>query len=145
MTDVTFTTTPSMDTTSKEGRAGLLRTALRLDAVVTAGNGAAYLAAAGPLGDLLGLSPSLLRAAGAFLLVYAAGVWATGARASIPRGAVIAVIVVNAIWALDSVLAAILGWGTPSTVGTVWIVAQALVVGGFAELQAVGLRRARRR
>lgn len=29
----------------------------------------------------------------------------------------------------------------PTTVGTVWIVAQAVVVGAFAELQLVGLRR----
>ncbi|MET0161737.1 MAG: hypothetical protein ABW204_03705, partial [Microbacteriaceae bacterium] len=52
----------------------LLRTALTLDAGVTAANGAAYLALAGPLGDLLGLSETVLRGAGAFLLVYALAV-----------------------------------------------------------------------
>jgi hypothetical protein len=30
---------------------------------------------------------------------------------------------------------AIAGWGSPETAGTVWIVLQALVVAGFAELQ----------
>ena len=50
----------------------LLRTALTLDAGVTAANGAAYLVLAGPLHDLLGLSEAVLRGAGAFLLVYAA-------------------------------------------------------------------------
>ena len=39
----------------------LLRTALTLDAVVTAANGAAYLALAGPLDELLGLSQTVLR------------------------------------------------------------------------------------
>ena len=34
-----------------------LRTALKLDAIVTGANGAAYLVAAGRLEDLLGLSP----------------------------------------------------------------------------------------
>ena len=50
-----------------------LPVALRLDAVVTAANGAAYLVAAGPLSELLGLSAPLLRVAGAVLLVFAAG------------------------------------------------------------------------
>ena len=53
-------------------RRSLLRTALTLDAGVTAANGAAYLALAGPLHDLLGLSEAVLRGAGVFLLVYAA-------------------------------------------------------------------------
>ena len=40
-----------------------LPVALKLDAVVTAANGAAYLAAAGPLSEVLGLSAPLLRVA----------------------------------------------------------------------------------
>lgn len=118
----------------------LLRAALQLDAVVTGANGAAYVAAAGPLGDLLGLGETLLRAAGAFLLVYAALVWIVGSRRDIPRGPVYAIVVANAIWAVDSLVMAIAGWGGPTTVGTVWIVAQAIVVAAFAELQVAGLR-----
>ena len=57
-----------------------LRTALKLDAVVTGANGAAYLVAAGPLEDLLGLSPALLRGIGAFLLLFSAAVWTVAAR-----------------------------------------------------------------
>ena len=38
-----------------------LRTVLKLDALVTGANGAAYLVGAGPLADLLGLSPALLQ------------------------------------------------------------------------------------
>ena len=63
MTDMTLTTARPRP---------LLRTALKLDAVVTGANGAAYLAAAAPLSDLLGLSETLLRATGAFLLAFAA-------------------------------------------------------------------------
>jgi hypothetical protein len=122
-------------------RAPLLRLALKLDAIVTGANGAAYLIAAGPLGDLLGLSPALLRGTGAFLLAFAAAVWLTATRPSIPRGAVYAIVAANAIWAIDSVVAAIAGWGTPETAGTVWIVLQASVVAAFAELQLIGLRR----
>jgi hypothetical protein len=122
-------------------RTPLLRVALKLDAIVTGANGAAYLIAAGPLGDLLGLSPALLRGTGAFLLAFAAAVWLTATRPSIPRPAVYAIVAANAVWAIDSVVAAIAGWGTPETAGTVWIVMQAIVVAGFAELQLTGLRR----
>lgn len=122
----------------------LLRTALRLDALVTGANGAAYLVAAGPVGDLLGLSPALLRGLGASLLVLAALVWLTSSRPEIPRGAVVAIVVANLVWALDSAVAAAAGWGSPTTEGTVWIVLQAVTVAAFADLQILGLRRARR-
>ncbi len=114
----------------------LLRLALRLDAVVTGLNGAAYLAAAPLLDDLLGLSPGLLRGAGAFLLVFAAAVWAVSIR---PRPwAVETVVVSNLAWAVGSVVTDLF---TPTTVGAVWLVLQALVVAAFAVLQLAGLRR----
>jgi hypothetical protein len=119
----------------------LLRPVLKLDAVVTGANGAAYLVAAGPLGELLGLSETLLRATGALLLAFAAVVWITGSRREIPRAPVYAIVVANAVWAADSLVAAIAGWGDPTTAGTVWIVLQAIVVAAFAELQLTGLRR----
>jgi hypothetical protein len=132
MTDMTLTSTRPRP---------LLRAALKLDAVVTGANGAAYLVAAGPLGELLGLSETLLRATGAFLLAFAVLVWLTGSRREIPRGPVYAIVVANAVWAADSLVAAIAGWGDPTTAGTVWIVMQAVVVAAFAELQLTGLRR----
>ena len=123
----------------------LLRVALTLDAAVTAANGAAYLAAAGPVGELLGLEPALLRGVGAFLLAFACVV-AVAARDDRPaRPLVLAIIGANGLWAAGSLVVAIAGWGDPSTVGTVWIVLQAAVVGAFAELQLMGLRRRDRR
>jgi hypothetical protein len=127
--------------TSATRRRPFLRLALKLDAIVTGANGAAYLIAAGPLGDLFGLSPTLLRGTGAFLVAFAAAVWLTATRPAIPRTAVYAIVAANAIWAIDSVVAAVAGWGTPGTAGTVWIVLQAIVVAGFAALQLTGLRR----
>ncbi len=132
MTEMTLTATPARP---------LLRLALKLDAIVTGANGAAYLIAAGPLGELFGLSPALLRGTGAFLLAFAAAVWLTATRPSIPRPAVHAIVAANAVWAAVSIIAAIAGWGSPETIGTVWIVMQAIVVAGFAELQLTGLRR----
>jgi len=122
------------------GRSALLRTALKLDAAVTALNGAAYLIGAALLEDLLGLPPNPLRAIGAFLVVYGAIVWYVGTRPQISRRAAWAVVAVNAVWAVDSVVVAAFGWGVPTAAGTGWIVLQALVVGGFAVLQRTGLK-----
>jgi len=118
-------------------REALLRLALRLDAVVTAANGAAYLVLAGPLQDLLGLQAALLRPTGALLLVFSAAVWLVAARPSMQRGPVLAVVAVNALWVAASLALAAFGWGSQETAGTVWVVLQALVVAAFAELQAV--------
>ncbi len=127
-------------TTSAAGRLPGLRAALGLDAVVTAVNGVAYLAAAAPLSDLLGLEAGVLRGAGAFLVGFAALVALLGRRARPARPAVLAVVAVNALWAADSLAVALAGLGTPSTVGTVWIVLQAATVAGFGALQLAALR-----
>ena len=129
-------------TTLSARRDALLRLALQVDALITGVNGAAYLLLAGPLHDLLGLSTTLLRAEGAFLLVFAAGVALLSTRPSIPRLAVLGVILINVDWALHGVVAAAADWGDPSTAGAVWLVLQAIVVGAFAALQYAGLRRA---
>ncbi len=121
-----------------------LPTALRLDAVVTAANGAAYLAAAGPLSDLLGLDATLLRVVGAGLLAFAAIVWLVASARRMARPAPMTIIGLNAAWAIGSIAAVLADLGTPTTAGAVWMIAQALVVAGFAELQLTGLRRADR-
>jgi hypothetical protein len=133
--------TASPPVTASSGRAVSLPLALRLDAVVTAGNGVAYLAAAGPLSDLLGLDAAFLRGIGAFLLAFAAVVWRVGARESPRAAAVRAVVAVNLAWVAGSLVLAAAGLGSPSSAGTVWTVLQAAVVGAFAELQVLALRR----
>ncbi|MFC8044948.1 hypothetical protein [Nocardia sp. NPDC057353] len=120
----------------------LLRLSLRADAVITGVNGLAYLALAGPLESLLGLDRPLGIAIGVFLTGYAVAVAAVGQLARIPAAAAGAVIAVNAAWAVASVLALVTGALGVTAVGAVWAVLQALVVGGFAALQYLGLRRA---
>ena len=143
MSTTTSTASPTgLDRIAGREREALLRLALRLDAVVTAANGAAYLVLAGPLEDLLGLEAAVLRPAGALLLVFAAAVWLVAARTRISRAPVLAVIAVNALWVVASLALAVFGWGSPDTAGTIWVVLQALVVAGFAELQAVTRPRA---
>ena len=117
----------------------LLRLALRADAVVSGLNGAAYLAVAGPLADLLGLPAGVLRGLGVFLLVYAAAVWLVGERPVAP--AVRAVIIGNLVWTAGSFVVVVTGLGSPTTIGAVWLVLQAVVVAVFAVLQRAGLRR----
>jgi hypothetical protein len=119
----------------------MVRLALKLDAVVTGANGLAYLAAASLLDSPLGISAGVLRGVGAFLIVFAIGVWVAGSRPTISTAAVKAIVTANAIWAADSVIVAIAGWGSPTPGGTVWIVLQAIVVAGFAALQAWAVRR----
>jgi len=122
---------------------GLLRVALKLDAVVTGANGLAYLALAGPLGDLFDVPASFLRGIGAFLVVFAALVWIVGSRARIAIGAAAAVAAANAAWVVATAVMLIAGWHDPGTVGAVWAALQAAVVAGFAALQVAGCEQAR--
>lgn len=127
-------------TTTTVPTPSLLRLALRADALVSGLNGAAYLLLTGPLSELLGLSAGVLQAVGVFLLVYAAAVWLVGSRPVAP--AVRVVITGNLLWSAGSIAVVVADLGTPTTIGAVWLVLQAVVVAGFAILQLAGLRRA---
>ncbi|MFJ8692981.1 hypothetical protein [Streptomyces roseolilacinus] len=117
----------------------MLRRFLALDAVVTGANGLAYAAASGPLGRLLGVDATLLLALGVFLTAYAAAVAVLASRRRPPAAAVTAVVDVNAVWAVLS-LVALVAWLEPSTAGAVWIPVQAATVAAFAVLQWTSLR-----
>ncbi len=117
----------------------MLRRFLGLDAVVTAGNGLAYVTASGPLGRFLGVDSGLLLGLGVFLTLYGAGVGYLASRKSPPTLGVRAVIEGNAAWAVLSVVA-LVAWLSPSTAGAVWVPLQAVTVGGFAALQYAALR-----
>lgn len=129
------------DTAGRVAAARPLRMFLALDAAVTAGNGLIYLLAAGPVGDLLDMDTGLLRGIGAFLTVYGILVAVLATRPVPAAGFTKVVIEANLLWAVASVATAVVGWFDPNTVGTVWILMQAVVVGGFAVLQINGLRR----
>jgi len=58
-----------------------------------------------------------------------------------PRALVAIVVAGNAAWTIASVALLFSGWVTPNLLGEVLVAAQAIVVGVFAELQYVGLRR----
>jgi hypothetical protein len=119
-----------------------LHRALLLDAVATGATAALLLAGGGLLAGLLGLPPGLLRGAGLVLLPFVALVAWTGLRPVPPAGAVRAIIGVNAAWVVASLALLVGGWVSPTTLGTAFVIAQAVVVGAFAELQLLGRRRA---
>lgn len=119
----------------------LLRRALLADGVVSGATGLLLALAAGPLGDLLDLPTLLLRLAGVSLLPYAAALLYLGTRDSVPRRAVWAVIGLNLLWAAASIVLLLTGWVEPSGLGFAFVIAQALVVAAFADVQYLGLRR----
>src|SRR5699024_4134742 len=118
-----------------------LRQALAADAAVSGANGVAYLAAAGPLADLLGIEAGVLRAVGAFLVVFAVAVALVARRSWC--GAASGMGAANGVLAAASIVVAIAAVGSPRPAGIVWIVLSAIVVALFAELRLGVLRRGR--
>lgn len=118
-----------------------LRMTLLLDAIASGGTALLVLVATGLLADLLAIPAALLRGAGLVLIPYVAFVAYLGLREQAPRPAVWAVIVANALWAVASLLLLVSGWIAPTALGYAFIIAQALIVALFGELQYVALRR----
>ena len=118
-----------------------LRFALWADAAASAASGLLMALGAGQLERLLGVPAALLQPAGLILMPYAALVAWLASRDSLPAAAVWAVIACNLLWAADCALLLMGGWIAPTALGYAFVIAQALTVAVFAELQYVGLRR----
>jgi hypothetical protein len=118
-----------------------LRFALYADALASAASGLLMAAGAGQLERLLGIPAALLQPAGLILLPYAALVAWLGSRENVPTAAVWTVIACNVLWAADCAIVLASGWLAPTALGYAFVIAQALTVLVFAELQYVGLRR----
>jgi hypothetical protein len=118
-----------------------LRQALLADAVTTALCGSLMLLGANPLSGMLGLPEALLRVGGAALLPFAVLVAYLSLRPNLSRLAVWGIVLVNVLWAADSILLLLSGGVTPNAAGYVFVLAQAAVVLLYAELQFIGLRR----
>ena len=125
-----------------EARRAPLRRSLQLDAVLCGTTGLALVAGAPWLDGLLGAPAAFLAGAGAFLLAYTASLVVLLRRGA-PAPAVWVVIAGNVAWAVASVAAVVADWLTPTTAGTVIVLAQAGAVALLAEVQALALRRAR--
>ena len=118
--------------------ASFLRRVLLTDAVVSGATGLLMFGGATFLTRVLALPEPLLRYAGLVLLPYAAFVAYVATH--LHRTAVWALISINALWALDSIVLLLAGWVAPNAFGAAFVAAQALVVAAFAALQYLGLR-----
>lgn len=121
----------------------LLRGALIADAAASGAMAILLTVGAGFLDGLLGLDTAFMRSVGLFLIPYAAFVGILGTRESLPAAVVWLVVVGNAVWAAASIAVLIDAVIVPTALGTAFVIAQAVLVGLFAELQYFGLRQAR--
>lgn len=119
----------------------LLRRAVQLDAVATGAMALLLVLAAVPLSSWLGLPGLLLRGAGFVLLAYVAFLGWLLSRERISKPMAWMVIAINALWTVGSFALLATGWVSPTTLGTAFVIAQAVVVLVFAELQFFGVKR----
>ena len=118
-----------------------LRRAILADAIFSGASAVLLTLGAGALAPLLNLPEALLRETGLFLIAYTALVGWLASRSSVPKALVLLVIVGNAAWTLGSIALLFSGAVSPNLLGQVFIVAQAIATGVFAELQYIGLRK----
>jgi hypothetical protein len=118
-----------------------LRRVLLADAATGILTGLLLALDAGFLEPLLGLPATLLREAGIVLLPLAAFVGYAGLRKELSRRLVWLVIAFNVLWVVDSAVLLMSGWVAPTVLGQAFIVAQAVAVALFTELEYFGLRR----
>ncbi len=122
-------------------RSLLLRRALQADAVVGAVSGAAIAVMSGSLGTILGIPSTILLVIGLILLPYGAWLWYQATRPVITHRFAWTVIGINALWVAESVVVLAMGWLPLTQAGFWFIVALAVAVAIFAEVQFLGLRR----
>lgn len=118
-----------------------LRRALQIDAVFSGAAALMLVFGAGFFASLLNLPETFLRNAGLVLVAFTLGVGYLASRDMMSKAAVWAVIVINAIWTIDSIVLLASGWVSPNLLGQAFIVMQAIAVGVFAELEFIGLRK----
>ena len=119
-----------------------LRRALVVDAVATAATALLSIVAAGNLSRMFSVPETLLRGSGLALVPFVAFVLWLATRERASRTAVRAVIALNLAWVVASLWLVLGGPIAPNALGIGFIVAQAIAVAAFAELQYVGLKRA---
>ena len=118
-----------------------LRWVLFIDAASCVATGLLAMIGSSALEQFLGLPRELMRYAGVSLLPFAAFLVYLATRETFSQAMVWAVILLNALWTVDSVLLLLTGWVDPTALGYGFVVAQALGVAILAALEYVGLRK----
>jgi len=83
----------------------------------------------------------MLQIAGLIFIPFGEFAGWVGTRPRVHRPLVFVVIVVNALWAVDSVLMLLTRWVETTPVGELFVIRQAVVVAAIAEIEFIGLRR----
>lgn len=112
---------------------------LMADALVSGAAGLVMILSAGLLGPLLNLPTALLQIAGFALMPWFIALIALARQTSISGVALLSVIAINVAWVAGSI--AVLFVVQPSLFGYAFVIAQAVAVGVFAELQIIALKR----
>ena len=118
-----------------------LRRVLVVDAVFSGSSGIMMIAFAGLIAAVTQLPVELISEAGMLLVPFAAFVGFVASRGAPARLAVWAIIAINIVWAVDSVVLLFTGWVAPNAVGCAVVVAQAAGVLLLADLEYMGLKR----
>jgi hypothetical protein len=126
----------------QSNNSSFLRRVLAVDAISSGAMGLAMLSFGSFIAQLLNLPVDLIRDAGLVLLPFAAFVGYVASREHPPRASVWIIIALNVVWVVDSIVLLFTGWVEPNALGYSFVIAQAVVVGVFAELEYVGLKRA---
>ncbi|MFZ6769903.1 hypothetical protein ACO0LM_22850 [Undibacterium sp. Di26W] len=138
------TSSANATTASQVAAAGIsLRKILMFDALTCVAMGLLLVSASGLLSGLLGLPKDFVLLAGVALFPCAALMLLTsriGTQAQPPAALVWLVIIGNTGWVIASLLTMEL-WFSPTTLGILFILAQAVVVVVLAVLEYRGLRR----
>ncbi len=118
-----------------------LRGVLFADAATCAATGLLSIIFSETLGAFLELPAQLLFYAGASLLPFAAFLLFVGKRRRTAAVFVWAIILLNALWTLDSFLILLAGWVVPNAFGYGFVILQAIGVAVLAGLEFLGLKR----
>jgi hypothetical protein len=118
-----------------------LRSVLLIDAVTCAASGLILLVASQAVSRILGLPVALVVFSGVILLPFAAFLAYLATREHLSRRAVWAVIILNVLWTIDSILILFAGWITPTELGSALVAAQAIGVAVLAGLEYMGMRK----
>jgi hypothetical protein len=122
----------------------MLRTVLKLDALLSAVAGVVTVLGAAELAALTGLPVQLLVLAGLALLPFAGYVLWVASRAQVPAAAVWAVIAVNVLWAVESAFIAFGSSYALTALGVGYALFNAAYCLVFADLEYVALKRSAR-
>jgi hypothetical protein len=124
-----------MATAAMMNRPSALRRVILLDAAASGTMGLLLLLGASVLAQPFGLPVQLLRWTGVILIPFAASLAWVATRASVPAEIVRAIVSVNVLWAVGTPPLVLTSWVNPTPLGELFVLAQAVVVAGFAYLE----------